>query len=105
CLPVLATPGLVDTQPGGAYNDIVGIALLLASIALIVNARAGPGGQLDLRTSAFAAIPAGLALGSKYTMIVPALTLGLGCVLLAGQGRRLRHAGVWAGVLILLGGY
>jgi hypothetical protein len=106
CLPVLATPGLVDTQPGGAYNDIWCIALLLASIALILNARPRPGeGQLDLPSSAFAAIPAGLALGSKYTMIVPAIALGLGCVLIAGPGRRLRHAGVWAAALVLLGGY
>lgn len=106
CLPVLATPGLVDTQPGGAYNDIVCLALLLASIALIVNARPRAGdGLLDLRTTAFAAIPAGLALGSKYTMIVPAIALGLGCVLIAGHGRRLRHAGVWGAALILLGGY
>ena len=106
CLPVLATPGLVDTQPGGAYNDIVCLALLLASIALILNARPPPGeGLLDLPTSAFAAIPAGFALGSKYTMIVPVLGLGLGCVLIAGRGRRIRHAGVWAGTLILLGGY
>jgi hypothetical protein len=106
CLPVLATPGLVDTQPGGAYNDIVCLTLLLASIALIVNARPRPGdGQLDLRTSAFAAIPAALALGSKYTMIVPAIALGLGCVVIAGRGRRLHHAGVWGAALILLGGY
>lgn len=106
CLPVLATPGLVDTQPGGAYNDVVCLALLLASAALILNARPRPAdGQLDLRASAFAAIPAALALGSKYTMIVPAIALGIGCVLIAGRGQRLKHAGVWVGAMVLLGGY
>jgi hypothetical protein len=104
-LPVLLTPGLVDTQPGGAYDDIVCIALLLAAVALIVNGDAEPGGQLTLRTSAMAAIPTGLALGTKYTMIVPAIALGLGTVAFLGRGRRLQHAAVWAGGLILLGGY
>jgi hypothetical protein len=28
---VLATPTLVDTQPGGAYNDVTSIALVLSA--------------------------------------------------------------------------
>jgi hypothetical protein len=104
-LPVLLTPGLVDTQPGGAYDDIVCIALLLAAVALIVNGGDDRGGRLTLGTSAMAAIPAGMALGTKYTMIVPAIALGLGSVAFLGRGRRRQHAAIWAGGLILLGGY
>ena len=37
---LFATPGLVGTQPGGAYDDVVGLALLLSSVALLVNSRA-----------------------------------------------------------------
>lgn len=107
CLPVLLTPGLVDTQPGGAYDDIVCIALLLAAVALIVNGRADDAGgrRLPLGATAMAAIPAGIALGTKYTMIVPAIALGLGLVAFLGAGQRRRHAATWAGGLILLGGY
>jgi hypothetical protein len=45
-LVVLATPAMVDTQPGGAYDDIVCLALVLAMVALVVNAPSdvrGPG--------------------------------------------------------------
>lgn len=103
CLPVLATPGLVSTQPGGALTDIVTIALLLASVAVIVNGTSGR--QLHTGPLAVAAVAAGLALGTKYTMIVPAIALGAGAVLVLSRGRRARHAAIWAGGLILLGGY
>jgi len=107
CLPVLLTPGLVDTQPGGAYDDIACVALLLAAVALIVNGRGGNerGGRLTPSATVMAAIPAGLALGTKYTMIVPAIALGLGLVAFLGGGQRWRHAATWAAGLILLGGY
>ena len=36
---LFATPGLVGTQPGGAYDDVVGLALLLSSIALLIGAQ------------------------------------------------------------------
>ena len=39
CAILFATPGLVGTQPGGAYDDVVGLALLLSSVALLVNAQ------------------------------------------------------------------
>ena len=38
-LLVLGTPGMVLTQPGGAYNDVACIALLLSAAALLVNER------------------------------------------------------------------
>jgi hypothetical protein len=106
CLPVLATPGIVDTQPGGAYDDIVCLTLLLASIALLVNARPGVTTQrIPLGASVLAAAAAGLALGTKFTMIGPAILLGLGSAVILGRGQRWRHAGAWAGGLLLLGGY
>lgn len=106
CLPVLATPGLVDTQPGGAYDDIVCLALLLAMIALVVNGQTDTlGRRLAPGVSVLAAAAGGLALGSKYTAIVPAIAFGLGTILILGRGQRLRHAGVWVGGLVLLGGY
>lgn len=105
-LPVLATPALVDTQPGGAYDDIVSVVLLMASIALVVNGfNRTQGGRLQPSASALAAAAAGLALGTKYTMIVPSIAFGIGTVLILGRGRRLQHAAIWAAGLILLGGF
>jgi len=76
-------------------------------VALIVNGRGGNerGGRLTPSATVMAAIPAGLALGTKYTMIVPAIALGLGLVAFLGGGQRWRHAATWAAGLILLGGY
>jgi hypothetical protein len=106
CAPVLATPGLVDTQPGGAYNDIVCLTLLLASIALLVNAHVdSDADRFPLGASLLAAAAAGLALGTKFTMIAPVLLLALGSVVILGRGARIRHMVAWAGGLILLGGY
>jgi hypothetical protein len=95
---VLATPGLIDTQPGGGYDDIVGVALLLAAMALLVN------GGLSPPVTAMAAAAAGVALGTKYQFVIPALALGLGVVALS-RGRRWRHAAIWAGGLVVFGGY
>lgn len=96
---VLVSPALVDTQPGGAYNDIVGIALLLSAAALLID------GHGRLPASALAAVAAGLALGTKFTMIVPAIALAAGAVAVAGSGRRRAEAGVWILGLLACGGY
>jgi hypothetical protein len=108
-LVVLATPGLVDSQPGGGYNDVVCIALLLAAAAILVNARAQAGpqpGPAQLGPpSALAAVATGLALGTKFTMIVPAVLLGVGVVVVSARGQRIRQGTVWLGGLVLLGGY
>lgn len=96
---VLAIPALTVSEPGGAYNDIVCVALLLASAAILVT------GGVAVAPSAFAAAAAGLALGTKFTMIVPAVALALGVVVISPRGARLRQAGIWVVGLIGLGGY
>ena len=96
---VLAVPAQVDTQPGGAYNDVVCIALLLAPVAILAN------GGLALAPSAFAAVAAGLGLGTKFTMVIPAVALGIGVVAISPPGRRLRQTGIWAAGLGIFGGY
>ncbi len=96
---LLGTPALVDTQPGGAYNDIACVALLLSAAAVLV------AGGVRVRVSAVAAVAAGLAIGTKFTMIVPALALGVAAVVVSKPGTRLRQVVTWAAGLILLGGY
>jgi hypothetical protein len=96
---VLAIPAQVVSEPGGAYNDVVCIALVLAAAAILIN------GGLGLGASCFAAAAAGLALGTKDTMIVPALAFAVGAVAISAPGARLRQALIWAGGLIVFGGY
>ena len=102
-LLVLGTPGMVLTQPGGAYNDVACIALLLAAAALLVNA-ASDGGPppCECRPSPPAA---GVALGAKFTMIVPTIALAAGVVAVTPRGAPLRQAATWVIGLAGLGGY
>ncbi|MBV9916733.1 MAG: hypothetical protein JO153_09545 [Solirubrobacterales bacterium] len=98
-LLLLATPALIDTQPGGAYNDVACIALVLSAGALLVN------GGLTPAPSAIAAVAAGLALGTKFTMIPAVLALGAGVVVVTPRGARLRQAVTWVIALVALGAF
>jgi hypothetical protein len=98
-LIVLGTPALVETQPGGAYNDVTTMALVLSAAAVICN------GGFQRGPSVVAAAAAGLALGTKFTMIVPVLSLAVGAAAATPRGRRAGQAGVWAAGLIVCGGF
>jgi hypothetical protein len=76
-LPVLST-----TQPGEAFNDTFGLAALLAAAALVANR------PDDLRVLAVAGLALGLAVGTKYTFIVPAFVLAAAMVVRAKRGKR-----------------
>lgn len=91
---------LFSRQPGNANNDIVAIALLLASVAILVNAhRATSRGALIA-----AGLAAGLALGTKLTVVPPVAALTVGVIAIAGSGARLRAAASWLGGLAVGGG-
>jgi predicted membrane channel-forming protein YqfA (hemolysin III family) len=106
---------LVVRDPGAAKNDLAAAALLLASIAILVEAwshkrSAGPlapypdlksGGPLDRGAGwekwalAAAGLAAGLAAGTRVTALAMAAALTLAVVVLAPRGRRLAAAGWW----------
>jgi hypothetical protein len=91
---------LFSRQPGNANNDVVAIALLLGSVAVLVNARrATATGPLIV-----AGLAAGLALGTKLTVVPPVGALTIGVIAIAAGGRRLRAAAAWGGGLLVLGG-
>ena len=91
---------LFSRQPGNANNDVVAIALLLASVAILVNARrATARGPLIV-----AGLAAGLALGTKLTMVPPVGALTIGVIVIAASGERLRAAGAWLAGLLVGGG-
>ena len=110
---------LVVRDPGSAKNDLAAAALLLASIAILVEAWArtsavplsGTGGQRNHGTGwegaalAAAGLAVGLAAGTRVTVLAMAAALPVAVVVLAPRGRRLAAAGWWLLPALAAGGY
>jgi len=93
---------MIETQPGEARNDIMGLAFLLAFAAFLINGhqrRAPTAGAvadapesnaplLDKGPLVMAGIAAGLAASVKFTFLVPVAAISIGVVLFSGRGRR-----------------
>jgi hypothetical protein len=107
---------LVVRDPGAAKNDLAAAALILASIAILVEAwaqrSASSRGVFELRRAthtkaqphllgwdrwalAAAGLAAGLAAGTRVTALAMAAALTLAVVVLSPQGRRLAAAAWW----------
>jgi len=91
---------LVVREPGAAKNDLMAAALLLAAIAILVNAERRPGWPL-----AAAGLATGLAVGTKSTAVAMAAVLTLAVIALAPAGRRRVAAGWWFAAALAGGGY
>ncbi|TMK56180.1 MAG: hypothetical protein E6G51_11075 [Actinobacteria bacterium] len=111
---------LVVRDPGAAKNDLAAAALLLASIAILVEAwpnkksagplfriakqkSGGPLGEWDRWALAAAGLAAGLAAGTRVTALAMSAALTVAVVVLAPAGRRWAAAGWWF-VAALAGG-
>jgi hypothetical protein len=101
-------------QAGNAPGDIVALACLLAAIAILFNDQFGSGearaalgrGRLAVSPGplAVAALAAGLAIGSKVTMLVPVGVLTVGLLVAGGRPGIGRRAAIWLGGLATTGG-
>ena len=87
------------SQAGAAANDVVAVFFLLAAVALLITDVESPAARV------LAAIAAGLAVGTKLTVLAPVLALTVGVIVIAPRGRRAGTAGLWLGPLILAGGF
>jgi hypothetical protein len=111
---------LVVREPGAAKNDLMAAALLLAGIAILVEAwnaqpddsaeGAGVLGKVRARALfgwplAFAGLGVGLAAGTKVTVLALAGALSVAVLVLAPAGRRWKAAGSWFVPALLGGGY
>ena len=105
---VVLDSNMMQVQAGNAPSDVAGVFFLLAAAALLLNADAaaragdravGPGPLL------VAALAAGLAVGTKITMLAPVAVLAAGMVLLGGRAHRARSVAISAGGLLAVGGY
>ena len=103
---------LVVRDPGAAKNDLMAAALLLAAIAILVEAwsqkrsagplfryaelkSGGPQAEWERWALAAAGLAAGLAAGTRVTALAMAAALTLAVVVLAPQGRRWAAAAWW----------
>jgi hypothetical protein len=116
---VLDAGVMIETQPGEARNDIMGLAFLLAFVAFLINGhqrRAPASGAvrdepdrdaplLDKGPLVMAGIAAGLAASVKVTFLVPVAAITVGVVLFSGRGRRWTTAWVMALPMLIVGGY
>jgi hypothetical protein len=115
---VLEAHTLIFREPGSGKNDIVAAALVLAAVALLVSGwaagraqeRGGAGGTaesgapaIDPMALAVAGLAAGLAVGTKFTVLATVAALTVVVVILAGRGARVRAGLVWF-VPLLAGG-
>jgi hypothetical protein len=98
-IAVLGLPALTGTQPGQASNDVAVVALLLTTVALLVVADGDPRGV------AVAALAGGLALATKFTVVVPVALVTVGLVVYALRRGRAKLVVVWAGGLLATGSY
>ncbi len=96
---LLAMPVLSTTQPGEAFNDVVGLASLMAGVALILTPE---GGWLE---SLAAGVALGLAAGTKYTFLVPAVILLVGVIVAAERRDRMRTGALLVAGLAVTGGW
>jgi hypothetical protein len=92
---VLGTPTMVSSQAGGAYNDVVGLALVLACLAMLVE------GSRSGFALGIAALAGGMAIGVKFTMLGPVGLLTIAVIVLAEPGRRLVTTARWITFLAL----
>jgi hypothetical protein len=97
---VLALPTLAQSQGGTAANDAMAIALLLSALALVLN-QVGE----DHAPLALAGLACGLAVGTKLSLLVPAVGICAAIVAAEPAARRTRLAGVLALGLLVGGGF
>jgi hypothetical protein len=117
---ILDSGVMIETQPGEARNDIMGLAFLVAFAAFLINAhqrRAPKEGAavqdtpernaplLDKGPLVLAGIAAGLAASVKTTFLVPVAAIAIGVFLFSGRGRRWTTAWILGLSMLISGGY
>jgi hypothetical protein len=117
---ILDSGVMIETQPGEARNDILGLAFLIAFAAFLINGHqrrapvAGAAVQdtpetdaplLDKGPLVLAGIAAGLAASVKTTFLVPVVAIAIGVWFFSGRGRRWTTAWVMGLSMLIAGGY
>ncbi len=94
---VMGTTELIADEPGSAYNDIVGIALVVAALAILANLDRPWDARVGDRSLLVAALAAGLSVGVKYPFAIPVAGLTVCVIASLPKGRRVRTGLGWCG--------
>ena len=102
----LTIPVVVVSEAATAKDDVLGIVGLLACIAFVVSSspRAGDDG-VEIGISIYSGLAAGLAIGSKLTLVAPILAVAVSLAILTPSGSRLSTMLRWSGAAFATGGY
>jgi hypothetical protein len=103
----MAAPMMFFSSAGSADSDAAAVFFLVAAVALWLGSGITAAGEGDVRRGAVAvsAVAAGLAMSVKLNLIPPVALLTAGVVVWAVARRRAVVAGVWAGCVLLAGGF
>jgi hypothetical protein len=85
----LSLPIMASREAGTVDNDIIGVALLLASAALLAE------GKWRAPWLALSGVAAGLAFGVKLSLLPPVVALAVAVLVAAPSARRVRVMVVW----------
>jgi hypothetical protein len=97
---VLGGPQLVLYEAGQGLNDLLGVAMTLVAIALLVNTWSRP---LRLPGTFVAGLAMGIAMGSKFTVVGPAIALTLCVIVFCTADLRVRLGLLWLAGITLTG--
>ncbi|HVA44566.1 MAG TPA: hypothetical protein VNF50_13880 [Acidimicrobiales bacterium] len=101
----LALPIVAASEAGTAKDDVLGLVGLVAAVAFVVHPRAVAEVQSRRAAAWVGGMSAGLALGSKLTLVVPIVALGLSLFFLSPRGERRPTILRWATGVASTGGY
>jgi hypothetical protein len=116
---VLEAHTVIFREPGSGKNDVVAAALVLAAVALLVSGwaaeraptssgderEASPPLRMDPAVLGLAGLAAGLAAGTKFTVLATVAALTVVVIALAAPGSRLRATVTWFVPLLAGGGF
>ena len=102
---VLGTIEVIASQPGTAYDDVTGAALILAALALLAHVDGLWLRGESLQGLWVAALAAGLTLGIKDTFVVSVAALTLCVIAVLPRGQRARQGAIWCLAAIGTGGF
>lgn len=96
----LTVPVVVLSEAGTAKDDVLGLVGLVAAIAFVVHRRAN-----TKAGAVYGGLAAGLAVGSKLTLVAPIGALAIALALLTPKGERLSTTVRWSLAAAATGGY
>jgi hypothetical protein len=102
---MLGTTEVIADEPGTAYNDLAGTALVLAALALLAYVDVPWGRRGRVQGLWTVALAAGLAVGVKDTFVFPVAALTVGVIALLPKGQRTRQGLLWCLGIAVTGGF